>query len=514
MKTPVLKNTATNYLMVIVSLLQGLLVTRWMIHSLGNTYYGLWGVLWSFFMYGLLLDFGLGITAQKYTAANLWQKDLKRYNMVISTIFSFHAMMSILILAATCTLAVFAPRLFSVSDPELISYCRQCVLLFGIGVALVFPTGIFPEIIIGMRAIYLRNYVMAACKVVELIGVLLILTMGGRLRVLIVFNIAIMLAINLSLALAAKRRIPGFRLQLHVERSILREIVHFSGYMYVMSISRLVMNNMSRPLISAFCNLNSAGIFQIASRFPNFCSQFTNQYQENVSPMTAGLYAEGKITELRNVILNSMRWNSFLATGVTVVAYTMIFYALAAFYKLTNLEIEHLSKLFLISLWIQQTMRAVPQRFMIMADHHKLAAVIAAVEAALMLIGFLLFIPRFGIESVLWVSIAARLALALIVVLPFLIRFFHFSIPRFIWKVYLLPLLAAAPTALLLNWFASQNKDGHAWIVLFSGGAMGGVLYLLISYFFLLSPDERRLMWNKAHELWRRKFPRASPPAA
>ncbi|MDD4816857.1 MAG: oligosaccharide flippase family protein [Victivallaceae bacterium] len=246
-------------------------------------------------MYGLLLDFGLGVTAQKYTASNLWPRDLKRYNMVLSAIFSFHAAMSLLIIAASCVLAFVAPRLFSVSDPEMITYCRQCLRLFGFGAALVFPTGIFSEIVVRMRALYLRNYVLVTGKMIELIGVLLILGFGGRLRGLIVFNIAMMLAINLTLAVIVVRRIHGFRLHRHVNRAILREIIRFSGYMYVVSLFRLMTNNHSRPLISAFCDLNSAGVFQIASRFPALCVQFTSQYQENVSPITAGLYADGKM---------------------------------------------------------------------------------------------------------------------------------------------------------------------------------------------------------------------------
>lgn len=33
-------------------------MTRWLLASLGQEYYGLWALLWSFFCYSLLLDFG------------------------------------------------------------------------------------------------------------------------------------------------------------------------------------------------------------------------------------------------------------------------------------------------------------------------------------------------------------------------------------------------------------------------------------------------------------------------
>ena len=71
MKIPVIKNTVTNYLNAGVRLLQGILISRWIIGYLGMEYYGLWTLLWSFFVYALLLDFGCGVSAQKYTSGGL-----------------------------------------------------------------------------------------------------------------------------------------------------------------------------------------------------------------------------------------------------------------------------------------------------------------------------------------------------------------------------------------------------------------------------------------------------------
>ena len=48
MKIPVIKNTVTNYLNAGVRLLQGILISRWIIGYLGMEYYGLWTLLWSF----------------------------------------------------------------------------------------------------------------------------------------------------------------------------------------------------------------------------------------------------------------------------------------------------------------------------------------------------------------------------------------------------------------------------------------------------------------------------------
>ncbi len=98
MKIPVFKNTATNYMIMGIRLIEGILVTRWILNHLGKENYGLWAILWSFFCYALLLDFGFGVTARKSTSVELYRTDPDRYNRTISLIFSFHMAMAVLIL--------------------------------------------------------------------------------------------------------------------------------------------------------------------------------------------------------------------------------------------------------------------------------------------------------------------------------------------------------------------------------------------------------------------------------
>ena len=93
MQVSVAKNTATNYLVILVRTFQGLLVTRWLIGYLGDAGYGFWMLLWSFFVYAILVDFGFGISAQKFTSLELFKRDIRHYNSIISMVFTFQTKM-------------------------------------------------------------------------------------------------------------------------------------------------------------------------------------------------------------------------------------------------------------------------------------------------------------------------------------------------------------------------------------------------------------------------------------
>ncbi len=164
MKIPLLKNTLTNYLSMGVRLIQGVLITRWMISELGEADYGLWMMLWAFFCYSLLLDFGLGVAAQKATATELWKRDIQKYNITVSTVFLFHLAMSFVIIAGTLIASCFIRELLNLPPGADTGYYRLCFLLFGIGSATIFPFGVFPEILVGLQKIYLRNNITVFAK--------------------------------------------------------------------------------------------------------------------------------------------------------------------------------------------------------------------------------------------------------------------------------------------------------------------------------------------------------------
>jgi hypothetical protein len=81
--------------------------------------------------------------------------------------------MTMIIICGTVGSAFFIDKIFVLKNETSPDYYRNVFIIFGIGVALVFPSGIFPEILVGMKKIYLRNYVLIGTKVLELAGIYL-----------------------------------------------------------------------------------------------------------------------------------------------------------------------------------------------------------------------------------------------------------------------------------------------------------------------------------------------------
>lgn len=497
MTSSFLKNTLTNYLSVGVRVLQGIFITRWTIHYLGLDYYGLWALLWSFFSYAILLDFGFGVSAQKYTSMEIFRKDIGKYNKIISTVFSFHLAMLIIIVLGTIAASFFLEDIINVTDPDKLEYCRTVFLTFGIGTAFIFPLGMFSEILVGMQKIYLRNYINITSKIVELVGTLTIFLCGGRLLALTIFVLVLTLCTNTIMAYFTSQLIKGFKITWKLDWATCKEISAFSGFVYLISISRLILNRSNRLLISIFCGLPSVGEYHLASRLSDFCYMGASQYQENIRPVSANLHALGQTEKLSAIIFNSLRWNVFVSILIMLPSFIFAGDITEFLFGITNVQIVYMAQLFVASVYISCVCRSIPDGYLQMTEKHKLIGYVTMVEAVANVAANIFTLPRYGVESVLWNSIIIRLILTFTAVLPTMLNSLKIEWCQFLRKIYIVPTIVCIPAALVgwsIKYFGSQMG---LFPTLALGGGLTVATFVATAYFFMLSAQERIFVREK-----------------
>ncbi len=497
MKIPILKNTLTNYFGMFVRLIQGILITRWLIRDLGSTHYGFWIMLWSFFCFPLFLDLGLGVTVQKATASEVWKHDIGKFNRIVATVFFIHFLMSGVI--GLCTLAgsLFLHQLLNLPPGANIDSYRQAFLIFGFGSTLIFPLGMFSEILVGLQKIYLRNYIIIGSKILELLGILILFRMGGGLIALVIFDMGLLLATQLLMTLSAFLSIPGFRFRIRFEKVIFREIFHFSFSAFIITLARLAWERGSTLLISIFCGLKPVSTYQIGCRLPVLMSQFTGPYQENISPMTALYNSRGKREGLSRILLNSMRWNSFLAAGMTIVITVFSGELIRFLFKTDDPEAVLISQVTAVSVCVWLVFRTIPERYLQMDGSHLRLAAIFTLESTLFVISAILILNalpvHLGLIVIMATSIGSKFLCTFLFLLPCLLRNTGLEIGLLLREAVYRPLGACMPVmaaALAIHWELTP-RIGDFW-ALTVGGIVCTPLYLLCSYIFIFNPQERK----------------------
>lgn len=497
----VFKNTVTNYLLVFFRLLEGILLTRWLYHFLGKEYYGYWALLWSVFVYALLLDFGFGKAAQKYTARKLYETDSAGYSRIISAILGMHAATSVLILAGTWIGSIYLGTLTGLTDPGQLHYCRMVLLVFGVGTAATFPLGMFAEVLVGLNLIYLRNYVYIAVRVLEICGIGLLLYVGGNLMSLAVYTVLLNFIASVGLLVLSLRQIRSLRLRPKISFKTLWKLADFSFFIYIVSIANLVTSKTSRLILGIFTGLADVGIYQLGSRLPELTQNMTTQYQENISPIAAALHREEHLDELRGVILQAMRISCIIVTPVIIFAYVLTPEAMAVLFNVRDSQVNHVCRLLLISTYAFVAFRSVAYRFLMMSGRHRLLAGIQGADAVLNLGLSVALVYKYGLIGVVWGTMIPNIFLGLAVVLPYLCIFLKQKIAILLFRVYVVPLLAAVFPAgglFLLHCYA-PGIVGTFW-GLGAVGLIASLLYLAVIWPAALTSSERAFLAGRIQQ--------------
>ena len=499
MKIPFFKNTVTNYFSMFVRLVQGILVTRWLISHLGKAQYGLWVMLWSFFSYALLLDLGFGVAAQKVTATELYKKDIEKFNHTISSIFFSHVSMALLILPLTFVGMYYIRELFHLSadaTPEYIYFCREALLLSGLAATIVFPLGVFPEILVGLQKLYLRNYIIIVSKVVELVGVITIFALGWGLFKLLFFVMAVMGLTQLAMLIAVWKSIPRFRIRFAFDKEVFKSIFHFSSAVYIISIGRMIWERGMFLLISMFCGLTPVGIFQLGSRIPFLIQQISLPYVENISPISALLHSRKRTMHLAQILMRAIRWVNFFAAGATIMVMIYAPRIILLLFNVEDAEAAFICRLMVLFVYFLLVCRSIPEKFLTMAEEHKFLAKVQSFESI-----FFIVISVIGLLIkpheliVVGAMILTKLIGTLGFVIPHLIRQTKMKLIHFVLYAIFEPALLALATGMVCYWqYYLLRGQLHEFFLLALAGISGVVIYFPALYFMMFDHAEKARM--------------------
>ena len=496
MKIPFFKNTVTNYFSMFVRLVQGILVTRWLISHLGEAQYGLWVMLWSFFSYALLLDLGFGVAAQKVTATELYKKDIEKYNRTISSIFFSHVSMALLILPLTFVGMYYVRELFHLpadATAEYLHFCRIALLLSGLAATIVFPLGVFPEILAGLQKLYLRNYLVIIAKTVELLGVIVIFAMGWGLFKLLFFVMMVMGLTQVAMMINVFRSIPGFRVRFAFDKEVFKGIFHFSASVYLISIGRMIWERGMYLITSIFCGLAAVGVFQLGSRVPMLIQQIAMPYVENLSPITALLHSRQRNVHLAQILVRAIRWVNFFAAGTTVMVMIYTPRIILLLFNVESAEADFICRLMVLFVYFLLVLRVIPEKFLTMAEEHSFLAKVQCFESLFFIavsIAGLCVKPH--VLIVVGAMIATKVIGTLGFIVPHLLKRSHIKFRVFVLSALFEPALLAIATGMVCYWqYYLLRGQIHEFFLLMFAGITGGLIYFPALYFMMFDSAEK-----------------------
>ncbi|MEI6655919.1 MAG: oligosaccharide flippase family protein [Verrucomicrobiota bacterium] len=458
--------TASGYVWVVTRLVLGLVLFRTMFQQFSHAEFGFWSLLWSLFGYGILLDFGFGFTAQKAVAEKSATGDIAGLSKLLATIlWTFIGMAAILLVVFLCIRDPFMSRM-GVLAADRVEFGRAYTVFF-IGLAVMFPLGVFPEILRGLQRIDLANWVGTLTTVCNF-GVLYWGLMAHwSLWLLMCVSVVSSITPNIIAAVMAIRRLPSISLSPKwFEWRAVRLQMGFSIAAYLITFSNMLMAKSDQLVISLTLGVALVAIYQAGYKMGEMLGLLSVQLQQVLSPAAAEMYARGDDSGLRTLLIRSSRLMFLVVTPCYLLSAVYLEPLIGLLTGMTSVPRNTwwIGQALLLAVYSSQITNGCAKRVLMMCGEEKRLLSIALTEAAANVVLSIILAYQVGVLGVAIGTMIPTILVGWLWVLPLTIN--KLALPLRTYLAYhlqgtLLPLVVfALILAALARWCPAADHSG------------------------------------------------------
>lgn len=282
-----------SYVAIVINIVTGLLYTPWMIHSIGRENFGLYTLAMSVISL-FVFDFGLSSAVTRFIAKYLAEGRQDRANNCLGLVYRLYFFIDVVLFLVLVGVFFFIPQIYrELSLDEIqkfkIIYC----------VAALYSVISFPFIPVnGVLTAHEKFIQLKICevahKLIIVISMSACLLLGWGLYALVTVNaIAGVLTILLKLYCIRRYTPQSVSLQ-YSNRTELREIVGFSGWVTLMAVAQRCIFNLAPSILGVLSGSTAIAILGIAITLEGYTFTFSSAINGMFLPKVSRIVADGK----------------------------------------------------------------------------------------------------------------------------------------------------------------------------------------------------------------------------
>jgi O-antigen/teichoic acid export membrane protein len=260
-----LRGSAMRVLLLIANVAVAFYMMPFVIHAVGDRWYGMWTLVATFMGYYGYLDFGLSVATQRFIASAIGRRDHDEVNRLVTTSLWLFLALGLIALVATLVIAACAPLFLS--DPAEIHTFRIVLALLSINAAVTLSMAPVNGLITG----HLRYDVVTSIQLVKLAVrtglILYFIASGYSIVALAVITLLADVGANLGKIVASRRMFAEIRpARRFYARERLRELFAYGGKTFINQLTDMFRFQIDQLVIAAFVNLSAVTLFNIAGQ--------------------------------------------------------------------------------------------------------------------------------------------------------------------------------------------------------------------------------------------------------
>jgi O-antigen/teichoic acid export membrane protein len=377
------RNVLSNYAALGFRIARGLVGFRLLYEALSTEEFGYWALLWSIFGYGVLLDFGFGITVQKSVAQLVARQKWDELNRALSTIFVMYCGIGLLLIGVGVALQDSWLDWVEIGVANRARFGHIFTLFVGV-MGVMFPLAVFPEILRGQQRIALVNMLNVASSAIGLTMICVAVWLHWDFTTIVLIAAGETLLAPVAAVFLAFVHTPTLRLSpRHFSRAELRQASRFSLVAYLIMVSYLLMTKTDLLVIGTLISVQAAALYQPGAKLAETFGMLVRQLADVMQPAAAHLYARDDRAGIRELLTNGIRFSALLATPLYLVT---VFYVPWLIQLLTgqlptDVAVIHVGQVLVLWAYGFVVTHNVYKRIAVMGGHEKKLLWVGVLEA-------------------------------------------------------------------------------------------------------------------------------------
>jgi O-antigen/teichoic acid export membrane protein len=485
-----IRNIFSNWASFALNLAVAFLLSPFLVHSLGDSGYGLWVLVLSVTGYMGLLDTGLRISIVKHTAESNARGDFETLNRVLFTGLSLYGSLSLIVVLLSLGAAAIFDNLFNVAAADMATG-RLLVFIAGVNVALSLPLGVFGGLLAGLQRYDLLNRATILVLLARTAAVVVAVSSGYGVLTLGLIHV-ISQVLNAGLLLYyAKRQFPQLDLRPRkLEGPTVRNLYAYSGYIVLNNIAMFLLFYSGEVLVGAFIGTAAVTSYAIARSLVQYLSTIIGSMTQVFHPYASDQHERGNANAVAQALIVGTKTSLLIALPIGA-AYLLVG---PTFIKLwMGPAYEHSAGLILALLTVPQIVwlsQSTAGNVLLGIGKHRLVTTVNLVTGIAGIAIGLVLVSYFGAAGVA-LGMALPILISQAIVLPIgTARALRMTVFDYFTGAYLGPILAVIPFAATL--FVISRLSPATNLLLFALQVVVSLMAFVPAAFFLAFSREER----------------------
>lgn len=307
-----LRGSLLRTFLLIVNIIVAFFLMPFVIHAVGDRWYGMWTLVGTLMGYYGYLDLGLSVSVQRFIARAIGKGDEAEVNRLFTTGLVLFIGLAIVVLAASGIVALVAPRFFS--DPEELRVFRIVVLILGVNTAVMFAAAPANGLFTGHLRYDVPTTVQLAMLVVRTALIVFFIRAGYSIVALALITFLTDTGGNLARVWLARRMFRRVRVsRAFYAPASMRELFSYGGKTFVNQLAELLRFQIDHVVIAAFINLSAVTVFNIASQLVFYFRSLLQALVGVLVPLFARYQAEGDQSTMARAYLFTTKLAALVA---------------------------------------------------------------------------------------------------------------------------------------------------------------------------------------------------------